>query len=362
MKIFDLKEQYKEFGYIIDKKILKILSSGNYILGENVKKFETMAKEFLNANYTVSCNSGTDALVLSLRALEIESGDEVITTPFTYFATAEAISLVGAKPVFADINPHTFNINPKKIKKLISKKTKAILSVNLFGQGAELDKINKICRNYSIKHIEDCAQSFGALYKNKQTGTYGDMGCFSFFPTKNLGCFGDGGLVTIKSKKNYNKILKLRTHGGTKRNQHDIIGYNSRLDEIQAAILNVKMNYVESFIKKRKMIADVYNKRIINDKLRLPFTHEDAVHSFNQYTIRTKNRKRLEKYLNENEIPFGIYYSKPIYNYNAYKQSGYASLPMAEKVSKQCLSLPIYPELSIKNVKNICKILNNYDG
>ena len=362
MKIFDLKNQYKEFGHIIDKDILKILSSGNYILGENVKKFEEVSRIFLNSKYTVSCNSGTDALVLSLRALGIGSGDTVITTPFTYFATAEAISLVGANPVFADINPHTFNINPKRIVKLITKKTKAVLSVNLFGQAAELGEINKICKSYSLHHIEDCAQSFGASFKNKQTGTYGDMGCFSFFPTKNLGCFGDGGLISMKNKKYYELILKLRTHGGIKRNQHDLIGYNSRLDEIQAAILNVKIDYVKSFIRKRKQIADIYNKNIKNDSIILPYTHKDANHSYNQYTIRVKNRKKLEMYLSENKIPYGIYYSSPIYSYNAYKSKGYKPLPMAEKVSKQCLSLPIYPELPNKHVKNICNILNKYNG
>lgn len=362
MKIFDLKNQYKEFGHIIDKDILKILSSGNYVLGDNVKKFEKLSKNYLNSKYTVSCNSGTDAIVLSLRALGIGSGDNVITTPFTYFATAEAISLVGADPIFADINPHTFNINPKNIKQLISKKTKAVLSVNLFGQAAELDEINRICKSYSLKHIEDCAQSFGASFKNKQTGTYGEMGCFSFFPTKNLGCFGDGGLISIKNKKYYEIILKMRTHGGIKRNQHDLIGYNSRLDEIQAAILNVKINYVNSFIKKRKRIADIYNKNIKNDRVILPYTHKDADHCYNQYTIRVRNRKKLEKVLNKKGVPFGIYYSKPVYSYNAYKSKGYSPLPMAEKVSKQCLSLPIYPELPLKDVKSICNIINNYDG
>ncbi len=188
------------------------------------------------------------------------------------------------------------------------------------------------------------------------------MGCFSFFPTKNLGCFGDGGLISMKNKKHYELILKLRTHGGIKRNQHDLIGYNSRLDEIQAAILNVKINYVKSFIKKRKQIADIYNKNIKNDSITLPYSHKDANHSYNQYTIRVKNRKKLEMYLSNNKIPFGIYYSSPIYSYNAYKRKGYKPLPMAEKVSKQCLSLPIYPELPIKHVKNICNILNNYNG
>ena len=361
IKIFDLKEQYKQFGSVIDKKILNILSSGNYILGKNVTTFEEKTKKYLKSKYTISCNSGTDALVLSLRALGVKADDEIITTPFSYFATAESISLIGAKPVFADINPHTYNVNPKNIPNLITKKTKAILSVNLFGQACELDKINKIAKEYNIKHIEDCAQSFGATYKNKQTGTYGDMGCYSFFPTKNLGCFGDGGLIAVKSKRYYDILKKLRTHGGTKRNQHDLIGYNSRLDEIQAAILNIKLNYVQSFIKKRKKIAETYFNLINNDNFKLPFVLKNSNHTYNQFTIRVKNRGKLEAYLKQHKIPFGVYYSKPIYKYNAYKKFSYKSLPMVEKVSRQCLSLPIYPELPLKYVKFIGKVLDNYE-
>jgi dTDP-4-amino-4,6-dideoxygalactose transaminase len=361
IKIFDLKEQYKQFGRIIDKKVLNIISSGNYILGENVSLFEEKARKYLDGKYALSCNSGTDALVLSLRTLGVQTGDEIITTPFSYFATAESISLVGARPVFADINPHTFNINPKHITKLINKKTKAILSVNLFGQACELDSINKIARDHNIKHIEDCAQSFGATYKNKQTGTYGDMGCYSFFPTKNLGCFGDGGLVVVRSKKNYDILKKLRTHGGIKRNQHDLIGYNSRLDEIQAAILNIKLEFLDSFIRKRRTIAKLYFKTISNEKIRLPFTYKKSVHTFNQFTIRVKNRKKLELHLKNNKIPYGIYYSMPMYKYNAYKKNNYHSLPMVEKVSKECLSIPIYPELPIKYAMKISDVLNNYE-
>jgi len=361
IKIFDLKKQYKEFSSLIDKKVLNILSSGNYILGENVSEFEENAKKYLNVKYAISCNSGTDALVLSLRALGIESGDEVITSPFTYFATAESISLTGARPIFADINPHTFNINPKKIPNLITKKTKAILSVNIFGQACELDSINKIAKEYGIKHIEDCAQSFGATYKAKQTGSFGDMGCFSFFPTKNLGCFGDGGLIAVRNKRNYDKLKKLRTHGGIRRNQHDLIGYNSRLDEIQAAILNIKLNYLESFLQKRRKIAKTYINTIKNDKLRLPFSQRNANHTYNQFTIKVKNRSKLEAYLKKRKVPYGIYYSKPIYEYNAYKSYDYKSLPMVEKVTRECLSLPIYPELSLKHIKLISDILNNYE-
>ncbi len=361
MKIFDLKKQFNLFKKDINKKVLEVLSSGSYILGDNVKIFEKNVSHYLDAKYSISCNSGTDALVMSLRASGITNNDHVITTPFTYFATSEAISLIGAKPIFVDINPHTYNINPKKIRAVITKKTKAILSVNLFGQACELDKINKIAKEYNIHHIEDCAQSFGAVYKGKQSGSYGDMGCFSFFPTKNLGAFGDGGLITVKNKKMYELLLKLRTHGGIQRNQHDLIGYNSRLDEIQAAILNIKLKYIDDFLNKRKSLADTYYSLINNSKIRLPYRDANAVHTFNQYTIRVKKRDRLEEYLKKHNIPYGIYYSKPIYKYKAYIKDFYKKLPMVEKVSKECLSLPIYPELTISNVKRICKILNDYD-
>ncbi len=361
MKIFDLKKQFKIFENDINRKVLKIISSGSYILGDNVKSFEKNVSHYLGSKYTVSCNSGTDAIVMSLRALDISNNDEVITTPFTYFATSEAISLVGARPVFADINPHTFNINPKNIRKLINKKTKAILSVNLFGQPSELDLISKIARENNIYHIEDCAQSFGATYKNKQSGTFGDMGCFSFFPTKNLGCFGDGGLITVKNRKIYNMLLKLRTHGGIKRNQHDLIGYNSRLDEIQAAILDIKLKYINKFLDRRRKIANIFFNEIKNDRLRLPHITKNANHTFNQFTLRVKDRSRLQKHLLQNKIPYGIYYEQPIYKYKAYKDCVYKPLPMVEKVTKECLSLPIYPEISMNDIKKICRALNHYE-
>ena len=203
--------------------------------------------------------------------------------------------------------------------------------MNLFGQACELDKINKIAKEYNIHHIEDCAQSFGAVYKGKQSGSYGDMGCFSFFPTKNLGAFGDGGLITVKNKKMYELLLKLRTHGGIQRNQHDLIGYNSRLDEIQAAILNIKLKYIDDFLNKRKSLADTYYSLINNSKIRLPYRDANAVHTFNQYTIRVKKRDHLEEYLKKHNIPYGIYYSKPIYKYKAYIKDFYKKLPMVEK-------------------------------
>jgi len=360
IKSFDLTEQYKKLEKKINRKVLEVLASGNYILGENVKFFEKRINDYLGSKYSVSCNSGTDALILSLRAIGIEKGDEVITTPFTYFASSEAISLVGAKPVFADINPHTFNINPKNIRKMINRKTKAILSVHIFGQTCKLDEINTLAKEYNIAHIEDCAQSFGATHNNKQSGTFGEFGCFSFFPTKNLGCFGDGGLITAKNKKDYNLLLKLRTHGGIKRNQHDVIGYNSRLDELQAAILTVKLPYINKFIENRRDVAKMYFKLINNEKIILPFVDKNSKHTFNQFTLRVKNRNKFEKHLKQNKIPYGIYYSKPIYKYKAYDIYKYNSLPMVEKISKECISIPIYPELKTNDIKMICNVINEY--
>ena len=361
IKLFDLKKQYKLFDNKINKEVLKVLASGNYILGNNVTKLENDMKKYLESKYTLSCNSGTDALILSLRALDIGNNDEVITSPFTYFATAEAISLVGAKPIFADINPETFNINPMNIKKLISKRTKAIMSVNIFGQACELNEINSIAKENALYHIEDCAQSFGATYMSKQSGTFGDMGCFSFFPTKNLGCFGDGGLISIKNKKHFDKIKKLRTHGGIKRNQHDFIGYNSRLDEIQAAVLCIKLKYIKKLLKQRKNIAEKYYNLICNKKIKLPSCSLNANHTYNQFTLRVQNRTKFLNHLDKYSIPYGIYYSQPIYKYKAYSNSDYKLLPMVEKVTKECVSLPIYPELPINDVNNICNVVNRYE-
>ena len=221
--------------------------------------------------------------------------------------------------------------------------------------------INLIAKENNLHHIEDCAQSFGATYMSKQSGTFGAMGCFSFFPTKNLGCFGDGGLISIKNKKHYEILKKLRTHGGIKRNQHDLIGYNSRLDEIQAAILCIKLKFLDKLLNQRRNIANVYENMIDNDKLTLPFCDTNASHTYNQFTIKVKNRKRFIRHLEKYNIPYGIYYSEPIYKYKAYSKDKYKTLPIAEKISKECISLPIYPELPINDIKKICTILNKYE-
>ena len=243
IKIFDLKKQYEQLSKEIEKDVLKVLRSGQYILGPNVVKIEKKFSDFLNIKYAISCNSGTDALLIALKCLGIKKNDEIITSPFTYFATAEVIAQLGAKPVFVDININTFNLDVAQISKLVTKKTKAIIPVHIFGQPADMISIMKIAKQYKLKVIEDCAQSFGAKIKSKMTGTFGSFGCFSFFPTKNLGTAGDGGMMVTNNQSYYNKALKLRNHGGLERNIHNYLGYNSRLDEIQAAILNIKIKY-----------------------------------------------------------------------------------------------------------------------
>jgi len=361
IKIFDLKEQYKKISNEVNKNIIDILSSGQYILGNNVRNIEDKFAKFLGVNYAISCNSGTDALLLSLRALNIGHGDEVITTPFSYFATAEVIALAGAKPIFADINPHTFNINHKLIENLITKKTKAIMPVHLFGQSCKLNEIRKICRKNKLALIEDCAQSFGAKIEDRYTGTFGQFGCFSFFPTKNLGCAGDGGMIITNNLTKSTVLKKLRNHGGLIRNSHEHIGYNSRLDEIQASILITKLKMIREINNKRIQIAKKYKKFINNEKVRLPYQADNTFHVYNQFTLRVKNRKRFIKLLEEHNIPYGIYYPIPIYKQKAFKSYNYKyHLVNTEKVTNECISIPIYPELDDDSIQYISETINKY--
>ena len=361
IKIFDLKEQYKTIAKEVNKNITNILSSGQYILGENVKLLEENFAKYVGVKYAISCNSGTDALLLSLRALDIGKGDEVITTPFTYFATAEVIALVGAKPVFADINPHTFNINYKLIENLISKKTKAIMPVHLYGQSCEITKIKNICRKNKISLVEDCAQSFGAKYSGKHTGTFGDFGCYSFFPTKNLGCAGDGGMIVTNSLKKSKMLKKLRNHGGLVRNIHEYIGYNSRLDEIQASILLTKLKIIDKLNKSRIKVAENYKKFIDNKKVKVPYQSENSYHVYNQFTLRVKSRAKFISHLENHGIPYGIYYPVPIYKQKAFKKFNYKyNLSNTSKITKECISIPIYPELDKISFNKIVEAINKY--
>ena len=361
IKIFDLQEQFKSIADEVNNNIAKILKSGQYILGSNVHLFEEKFAKFLNSKYAISCNSGTDALLLSLRALNITKGDEVITTPFTYFATAEVIALVGAKPIFVDINPHTYNLNHKKIEKLINRRTKAIMPVHIFGQSAEIIEIKKICRKHDLALIEDCAQSFGAKKNDQYTGTFGDFGCYSFFPTKNLGCAGDGGMIVTNSTSKMKVLKKLRNHGGINRNIHEYIGYNSRLDEIQASILLTKLKIINKINQRRNKISKLYKSLIDNQNIRLPYEDKNSYHVYNQFTIRVKKRNKFTKYLEDNSIPYGIYYPKPLYKQKALQLFNYKyNLKNAEIISSECISLPMYPEIKNDTIEYIAEVINKF--
>ena len=364
MKFFDLTGQNKKIRNEIDRAISRVIDSGVYINGDEVKKFEEGLAKFCGTKYAISCNSGTDALLLSLRALDIREGDEVITTPFTFIATASTIILAGAKPVFADIDPNTLNIDPELIEKSITKKTKAIIPVHIFGRMCQMDKICKIAKKYKLKVIEDSAQSIGSIYKGKKSGTWGNAGCFSFFPTKNLGCFGDGGAIVTNDKYFYGKARQLKNHGSDAKNKylHLKIGINSRLDAIQAAVLCVKLKHLESYNGARQEIAESFNKNFcgLNDIIIPEFN--DGEHTFHQYTLRTKNREVLAKYLAGKGIPTMIYYPTPLHLQPALENLGYkkGDFPHCEQACKEVISLPVWPELSAQEKNSIIKSINNF--
>ena len=360
MNFLDLSAQYKSIKEEIDTAVKKVLESTVFIGGKEVEEFEKEVAEFCGVKHAIGLNSGTDALFLSLKALGVGPGDEVITAPFTFIATAGVIANCGAKPVFADINPETFNIDPSKIEEKITKKTKAILPVHLFGQMADMDEIMSIARKRNLFVVEDAAQAIGATQKFeirnskfeiRSAGSVGDFGCFSFFPSKNLGAYGDGGMVVTDNDEFAEKIRLLKNHGSSPKEKYLnlIIGTNSRLDAIQAAILRVKLKYLPEWSKQRAEIASYYNNALkgVGD-IMPPSISEGRNHIFHQYTIRTKSREKLQSYLKEKEIPTMIYYPLPLHLQPAFQSLGYkvGDFPESEKVAKEVLSLPIYPELA----------------
>lgn len=359
MKPFiDLKAQYLKIKDEILKSINEILESSHYILGENVKAFEEEVKSYLDVKEAIGVASGTDALHLALRALNIGKEDEVITTPFTFFATVEAILYVGATPVFVDIDDETYNIDPDKIEQKITARTKAIIPVHIFGCPADMEKVTEIAKNYRLKVIEDSAQAFGAKLKNKKTGTFGDIGCFSFYPSKNLGCFGDGGMVVTNDYELAEKIRILRNHGSRGRYIHETVGLNSRLDEIQAGILRVKIKYIDKYNELRRKKAALYTK-FLSDFVGTPKEPEGSYHVYHLYSIRSRERDRIKQTLFNHGYPSVVYYPIPMHLQDALKFLGYkiGQFPVAEKVSREILSLPIYPEIPDEDIFQISQII-----
>ena len=358
--ILDSKRQYATIGAEIEKAVCEVLRSGSYILGPNVKALEAELAKYIGCNYTVGLNSGTDALHLALRALDIGAGDEVITTAFTFVATTESIEIVGATPVFCDINPDTFNIDADKIEALITPRTKAIMPVHLYGQPCEMDKIMDIAKRHNLYVIEDCCQAIGAEYKGQKVGTFGDIGCYSFYPTKNLGGMGDGGLITVNSENLKNRIVALRNHGGAIRYHHDEIGVNSRLDEIQAAILRIKLNYIDEWNKARRSHAATYNELFANySDIQTPKELHDTYCVYHQYTVKIPNRDEIHKMLQDSGIGAMLYYPIPLHMQKVHSHLGYklGDLPITEKNTECVISLPMFPELTLEEQQTVASTL-----
>ncbi len=361
--LVDLKAQYQSIKKEIDKAILDSIRDSNFILGAGVKEFEEKFAKYCDSRFAIGVGNGTDALYLALRACGIREGDEVITTANTFIATAEAITLNGAKPVFVDIDPDTFNLDAKKIEKAITKKTRAIIVVHLYGQPADMDEIKKIADQHKLIIIEDCAQAHGAKYKGKKVGNFSKAACFSFFPAKNLGCFGDGGMVVTNDEEISKKISMLRNHGRVEKYAHEMEGVNSRLDEIQAKVLLVKLKYLDRWNEARKEHADYYNINLKNiEGLKIPYLSKWAISVYYVYTIKIKEREQLAKYLKERGISSGVYYPLPLHLQPAYKHLGYekGDFPETEKVAEEILSLPMYPELDKRKMDFIIEKIKEF--
>lgn len=343
-----LQYQYQLYKTEIDEAIHAVLDKSNYIMGEEITQLESSLQEFTGAKHAITCASGTDALLLAMMALDIEPGDEIITTPFTFIATAETIAFLKAKPVFVDIDDKTYNIDASKIEEKITSKTKAILPVSLYGQPADMDTIQTIADKYDLKVIIDGAQSFGSTYKGKTDSNLGDISTTSFFPSKPLGCFGDGGAVFTNNDILAEKINSLRVHGQSKRYHHQYIGMGGRMDTIQAAVLNVKLKYYEKDLKLRQEVAEKYNKAFEDKNLVLPFIEKDATSAWAQYSIRVKDRDEVQTRLKEMDIPTAVHYPMPLHLQECFKYLGYkkCDFPISEIVSEEIMSLPMNPFLT----------------
>lgn len=363
MEYLDLKKQYLQMKQDIDQAIKKVLDQGIFVGGKELELFEKEVVEYSACQFGIGVNSGTDALFLCLKALGIAKGDEVITTPFTFIATAEVIANLGAKPVFVDINPETFNIAENKIEEKITQNTKAIIPVHLFGQMANMEKIAAIAKKHNLKVVEDAAQAIGADFGSRKAGSFGHAGCFSFFPSKNLGGLGDGGMIVTNKENLAENIRVLKNHGSSKKEKYLnlVLGVNSRLDSLQAAVLRVKLKYLDSWNEQRAENADIYNQEL-GAIVKTPFVAENRKHIYNQYTIRAEKRDELKQYLKEKGIPTMIYYPLGLHLQPAFKYLGYqeGDFPQAEKASKEVLSLPIYPELSKQEINQAVQAIKEF--
>lgn len=359
IKLVDFKGELQQLSREINKAVRTALDSGWFILGEELKQFEKEFADYLGVKYCVGVGNGLDALHLILRALNIGVGDEVIVPANTYIATLLAISYAGADPVLVEPEENTYNINPELIEDAITKRTKAIMPVHLYGLSSDMDQINEIAERHGLFVIEDAAQAHGAEYKGKKCGGLGTAAGFSFYPTKNLGAYGDGGAVVTNDEEIAERVMLLRNYGSREKYHNEIKGFNSRLDEIQAAILRVKLKHLDEWNGKRRKNAEVYLKNIKNDKIILPFEPKGYKHIYHQFVIRCRDRDNLQKSLKENGIATLIHYPIPVHKQNAYVNLGFnVSLPITEKLCNEILSLPVHPYLSSQEISTITKEIN----
>jgi UDP-2-acetamido-2-deoxy-ribo-hexuluronate aminotransferase len=353
----NLQYQHNLYKEEIEEAILKVARNCNFIMGEEVTALEKSLQEFTGAEFAISCSNGTDALLLAMMALDIQPGDEVITTPFTFIATAETIAFLGAKPVFVDIDDITYNIDPSKIEAAITDKTKAIIPVSLYGQPSDMDTIQAIAIKHNLKVIIDGAQSFGSTYKGKTDSNLGDISTTSFFPAKPLGCYGDGGAVFTNNEALANKMKSLRLHGQSKRYHHQYIGMGGRLDTIQAAVLNVKLKHYAKDLKLRQEVANKYTEALwLKESITLPVVHDDNTSAWAQYSIRVKNRDELQEALKLSGIPTAVHYPVPLHLQECFAYLGYSvgDFPISEIVANEIMSLPMNPYVSDEEIEYIC--------
>lgn len=353
----DLKGQYESLKSEIDSAVIQALGETRYIMGPNVQSFEKETAEYLGVKHAIGCANGTDALHLGLLAAGIKPGDEVITTSFTFIATAEAIRYVGATPVFVDILPDSFNIDPVQVEKAITDKTSAILPVHLFGQPANMEEIMAIADANNLIVVEDCAQSIGSAYRGQKTGTFGIAGTFSFFPSKNLGCYGDGGMVTTNDDAAADLIRMYRNHGSSKQYYHDVIGYNSRLDEIQAVILRIKLRHLDEYNANRLRVAQTYNRLLEGSRFTTPSIADDRDHIFHQYTLLCDGRDEVREAVLAKDVSCAVYYPVPLHQQKAFADTEQPVLPVTESISKRCLSFPVFPEMTERQIETVCEAI-----
>jgi len=362
--LLDLKAQYAAIKDEVSRAISEVCENQAFALGPAVAEFEEKIAAYCNSKHAIGVSSGTDALIVSLMALGIKPGDEVITTPFTFFATAGSVVRLGAKPVFVDVDPDSYNIEASAIEQKITERTRAIVPVHLFGQVAQMKAIMEIARRHNLAVIEDAAQAIGASQDGIKCGNFGDCGCFSFYPAKNLGAFGDGGLVTTNREDLAQKIRALRDHGQNPRYFYKMIGGNFRLDGIQGAVLTVKLKYLDGWNEKRRHNAALYDSIFADSPVKQPKLDANNISIYHQYTVTVSERDKLQKFLAENNIGSAIFYPKPLHLQECFSDLGYrlGDLPIAERLCNEVLSLPVYPELVQEQVEYAAKTVLKFYG